>query len=300
MIEFINILFQIFLYVGIIAIIAYFIYPLHDNIENYFKNKVVWITGASSGIGRELAKELARLSPTTRIVLSARREDELYSLAAELHLDADHCLVLPLDLEIHDDGFARKVDLVLDRFKHIDVLINNGGISQRSLIKETVYKVDSRLMNINYLGTITLSKAILQHFIDRQKGHYVVVTSATGYAGTALRSSYAASKHALHGFFDSLRLEHARDNIDVTMVCPGFVKTDVSRNAFQGSGALHKKMDPKTEKGTDPTVCAYDILCGVAARKHEIYVGHLASVVIYLQRFCPKLLYRVLLRTDSA
>jgi short-subunit dehydrogenase len=117
--------------------------------------------GASSGIGRELAKELARLSPTTRLVLSARRENELNSLAAELNLDSDRCLVLPLDLENHDYGFTPKVDLVLDRFGQIDVLINNAGISQRSLIKDTAYRVDSRLMNINFLGTITLSKAVL-------------------------------------------------------------------------------------------------------------------------------------------
>jgi dehydrogenase/reductase SDR family protein 7B len=118
-------------------------------------------TGASSGIGRELAKELVRLSPTTRLILSARRESELHSLADELHLDFDNCLVLPLDLEIHDNRFESKVDLALDRFGQIDVLINNAGISQRSLIKETVYNVDSRLMNINFLGTITLTKTVL-------------------------------------------------------------------------------------------------------------------------------------------
>ncbi|CAF4829004.1 unnamed protein product [Rotaria sp. Silwood1] len=257
-------------------------------------------TSASSGIGRELAKELVRLSPSTRLVLSARREEELRLLAAELQLDADHCLVLPLDLETHECGFQSKVDIVLDRFDHIDVLINNAGVSQRSLIKETKYIVDTRLMSINFLGTVTLSKAVLLHFIQRQKGHFVVVTSVAGYAATALRSSYAASKHALHAFFDSLRLEHAKDHIDVTIACPGFVKTDISLNAFEGSGQLHKKMDPKTEKGTDPTVCAYDILCGIAARKHEIYVGHLAVVVVYIRRLFPQLLYRILLRTESA
>ncbi|CAF0881792.1 unnamed protein product [Rotaria sordida] len=298
--EFLNIFFQIILYFGIIAIIAYFIYPLHNNIENYFKNNVVWITGASSGIGRALAKELIRLSPSTRLVLSARREDELHSLVAELPVNPDQCLVLPLDLETHEYGFQSKVDIVLDRFNQIDVLINNAGISQRSLIKETKYAVDTRLISINFLGTITLTKAVLSHFIQRQKGHFVVVTSVAGYAATSLRSSYAASKHALHAFFDALRLEHTKDHIDVTIVCPGFVKTNISINALEGSGQLHNKMDPKTEKGTDPTVCAYDILHGIAARKHEIYVGHLASIVIYLRRLCPQLLYRIFLRTEAS
>lgn len=128
----------------------------------------------------------------------------------------------------------------------------------------------------------------------------MVVTSATGYVGTALRSAYAASKHALHGFFDSLRLEHVSDHIDVTMVCPGFVKTDVSINALEGSGALHRQMDPKTATGTDPTECAFDILRGVADQKHEIYVGRSAAMVIYLRRFCPKLLFHVLRRMKTA
>jgi NADP-dependent 3-hydroxy acid dehydrogenase YdfG len=175
---FLAIFFQIFLYFGIIAVVAYWLFPLHDNIEKYFQNKVVWITGklsqlgwifsifffigASSGIGRELAKQLARLSPSTRIILSARREQELRALADELHLDFEHCLVLPLDLELQYDCFKSKFDLVLERFGQIDILINNAGISQRSFIRDTMYKVDSRLMNINYLGTVTLSKTVLQ------------------------------------------------------------------------------------------------------------------------------------------
>ncbi|CAF1036329.1 unnamed protein product [Rotaria sp. Silwood1] len=293
------IFFQVFLYFGIIVLVACWLFPLHDNIEKYFQNKVVWITGASSGIGRELAKELARLSPSTRLILSARREAELEILANELHLDADHCLVLPLDLELQYDCFKSKVDLVIERFGQIDVLINNAGISQRSLIRDTLYKVDARLMNINFLGTITLTKTVLQHFIERQKGHFVVVTSATGYIGASLRSTYAAAKHALHGFFDTLRLEHAHDHIDVTIVCPGFVRTAVSQNALEGSGLPHGKMDPKTDKGTDPTKCAYDILCGIANREHEIYVGYLASITIYLGRFFPRLLYHVLLHMKS-
>ena len=186
--EILGIIIHFVLYFGIIALVGYFIYTVHDNIENYFDNKVVWITGekspsvstrtyqrawlralrksrlvlgASSGIGREIAKELARRCPSVSLVLSARRDKELDSLAAELNLDPSRCLVLPLDLERHQQGFDSKLELVLERFGHLDVLINNAGISQRSLIKDTVYTVDSRLISINYLGTVTLSKMVL-------------------------------------------------------------------------------------------------------------------------------------------
>lgn len=114
-----------------------------------------------------------------------------------------------------------------------------------------------------------------------------------------MRSSYAASKHALHGFFQSLRFEHTRDHIDVTVVVPGFVRTDISINALAGSGVTHGKMDPKTEKGTDPAKCAYDILFGIARRQHEVYVGYLGAVTVYLQRFCPRLLNYVLLHSKA-
>ena len=124
-------------------------------------NDCCWNLGASSGIGRELVRELVRLSPTTKLIISARREKELHALQKELNLDFQQCLVLPLDLEIQQDCFKSKVDLALERFGQIDVLINNAGISQRSLIKETVYNVDARLININFLGTVTLSKAVL-------------------------------------------------------------------------------------------------------------------------------------------
>lgn len=126
-----------------------------------------------------------------------------------------------------------------------------------------------------------------------------MISSAAGYAGTALRSSYAASKHALHGFFDSLRLEHIRDHIDVTIVCPGFIRTAISQNAFDGAGCQHGQMDPQTDKGSDPTKCAFDILRGVANREHEVYVGRMSSIVVYLRRFCPWLLFHVLLRVRN-
>lgn len=184
--EVLGVLFHFVLYFGIIALVAYFIYPLQDGIEHYFDKKVVWITGksphlsrsstqseevyykksrlvlgASSGIGRELAKELARICPSVSLVLSARREEELKSVAAELNLDPKQYLILPLDLEQHEYSFESKLAFVLNRLGDLDVLINNAGISQRSLIKDTIHSVDSRLISINYLGTVALSKTVL-------------------------------------------------------------------------------------------------------------------------------------------
>ncbi|CAF1090149.1 unnamed protein product, partial [Didymodactylos carnosus] len=232
MYQYYAVIYQLLLYLGIIALVIYLFLPLQERIEQFYRNKVVWITGASSGIGLELVKHLAVLSPTTKLVLSSRREDELEKIVEELKLDRDRCLILPLDLEYHGDLFKSKVDLVLDRFDHIDILINNAGISQRSLIKDTQYSVDQRLMSINYLGTVTLSKSVLEHFIAQKHGHFVVVSSVSGYVGTPSRSTYAASKHALHGFFDALRFEHEKDNIHVTVICPGYIRTKISENAF--------------------------------------------------------------------
>lgn len=116
-----------------------------------------------------------------------------------------------------------------------------------------------------------------------------MISSVVGYVGSQLRSSYAASKHALHGFFESLRLEHVDDNINVTMVCPGFIRTDISRNALKGSGVKHGEMDPKTDSGTDPSVCAFEILKSVSNCDSEVYTGSMSSL-IYIRRFFPRLL----------
>jgi dehydrogenase/reductase SDR family member 7B len=145
---------------------------IYDRLKNASKNSLIGrivlvyccfhiYLGASSGIGKELARELVRSCPSVSLVLSARRVDELNALANELNLDTDRYLVLPLDLEQHACGFESKLSLVIAKFNRMDILINNAGISQRSLIEDTTADVDSRLININYLGTIRLSKAVL-------------------------------------------------------------------------------------------------------------------------------------------
>ena len=207
-----------------------------------FSNKVVWITGASSGIGKALAIELSKQNAT--LILSSRKTATL-ELVKQACTEPSKVKILALDLE-DAKTLHQKATAAIALFGGVDILVNNGGVSQRSFAKDTEISVDKRIMDVNYMGTITLTKALLPHFITKKRGHFVTTTSIVGKIGTPLRSSYAASKHALHGFFDSLRAEHFKDNILVTLVCPGFVATNISKNALTGDGSPQQKMDNAT------------------------------------------------------
>lgn len=255
------------------------------------KNKVIWITGASSGIGKSLATLLS--SQNTKLILSSRNESLLNEVKNEC-IDKDKVKVLPLDLENYHD-FDKKVKEAISFFGNIDVLINNGGISQRSLAKETTISVDKRIMDVNYLGTVALTKAVLPHFIENKKGQFVITTSIVGKIGTPLRSSYAASKHALHGFFDSLRAEVHQYNIKVTLVCPGFVTTNVSKNALTGDGSPQEKMDKATANGIDSNRFARLMLKAIQKEKEEVYIaGAKEKLGVYAKRYYPKLLSKMI------
>lgn len=252
-----------------------------------FTNKVIWITGASSGIGKALAIELSKHN--VKLVLSARNEAKL-SEVKKACSNPNQVLVLPLDLG-NIESFNLKVNEVISTFGKIDILVNNGGISQRSLAKDTNISVDQQLMNINYIGTVALTKAVLSHFIENKQGQFVVTTSIVGKIGTPLRSSYAASKHALHGFFDSLRAENHANNISVTLVCPGFVKTNVSINALTGDGSPQNKMDTATQNGISPNRFARIMVKAIYKKKEEVYIaGAKEKLGVYVKRFFPKLL----------
>lgn len=255
--------------------------------------RVVWITGASAGIGAALARAYARAGAA--LVLSARRVEALEAVRAQcLGLGAADAAVVPLDLA-RPDGHAAAVDRVVADFGRIDLLVNNGGISQRSLARDTVLDVDRRLMDVNFVGTVSLTKAVLPVMTRQRGGHIAVVTSLVGHIGTPKRSAYAASKHALHGFFDSLRAEVWRDDIAVTLVCPGFVRTDVSLNALAGDGRPHATMDRGQANGMDPDVCARKIRRGLERRRAEVWVGGKEVFAVWIERFCPPL-YRFMAR----
>jgi len=256
-----------------------------------FKDQVFWITGASSGIGKSLTIELANLG--AKLIISSRNESVLYKVKEQCEFP-ENIAVLALDLEAYDD-LVTKVDEAISVFGRIDVLVNNGGISQRSLVKDTSIAVDKRLMDINYLGTVALTKALLPHFIENKSGHFVVTTSIVGKIGTPLRSTYAATKHALHGFFDSLRAEHHNDNITVTLICPGFVTTNVSKNALTGDGSPQNTMDTATENGIHPDEFAKQMLKAIRNKREEVYIAGIKEKLgVYTKRFFPKLLSKMI------
>jgi len=252
-----------------------------------FTNKIVWITGASSGIGKSLAIELSKQH--TKLILSSRNEIALNQVKNECE-NSENVKILPLDLENYNN-MSSKVEEAFLLFGTIDVLFNNGGISQRSLVKDTSIEVDKRIMNINYLGTVALTKAILPHFIQQNSGYFVVTTSIVGKIGTPLRSSYSASKHALHGFFDSLRAEVYQNNIKVTLACPGFVQTNVSLNALTGNGTPQNKMDSATKNGLTSETFVKLLLKAVKKEKQEVYIGGFKEKLgVFTKRFFPKIL----------
>jgi short-subunit dehydrogenase len=257
-----------------------------------FSGQVVWITGASSGIGEATARAFA--ADGARLVLSSRRPDELERVRRTCARHGDH-LVTPLDLA-RSETFPSLVADVLARFGRIDVLVNNGGVSQRALAIDATLAVERTLMEVDYFGPIALTKAVLPAMLARRAGHLVVVSSVMGYLGTPGRSTYAAAKHALHGYFDSLRAEVWREGIKVTLVCPGYVRTAVSDNAVGPRGEKHGRTDGKTMTGISPEKCAAALVRGVARGHNEIYVGGQEVAGIYLQRFAPWLLARVVRR----
>jgi short-subunit dehydrogenase len=260
-------------------------------IMNSFTNKVVWITGASSGIGEALAKCLAK--ENAKVILSARNKAELDRVQQEAGLNDSNSLVLQLDLS-ETKLIGDHVSAVIKKFGRIDVLINNGGISQRATAAQTNLDTDRQIMEINYFGTVAITKAVLPYLIAQESGQIVVISSIAGKFGFYLRSSYSASKHALHGFFESLRMEIYKKNIKVLIVCPGKVRTKISQNALKGDGSKHQKADEATEKGISAESCAAQIIHAIRKGKEEIFVGGKELRAVWVKRLFPNLFSKLI------
>ncbi|RYD73910.1 MAG: SDR family oxidoreductase [Sphingobacteriales bacterium] len=248
-------------------------------------SKIVWITGASSGIGEALVYEY--FNAGNKLIISARNRDELFRVKGNCQ-NSFNVHVLPFDLS-ETEMLQDKAEDAIKIFGKIDLLINSGGVSQRGLALETELKTERRIMDTNFWGTVVLSKAVLPSMIKNGGGQIVVISSLVGKFGTKLRSAYSASKHALHGYFDSLRSEVYDKNIDITIVCPGFIKTNVSVNALTASGNSQGTMDDAQANGMSAKYCATEIVKAATAKKEEVYIGGKETKAVLLKRFFPKI-----------
>ena len=245
-----------------------------------FENKVIWVTGASSGIGEGIVRKLASLG--AKLILSARNLETLELIRKSLPNPSNH-LCLPLDLE-NSSNFQDLANQVIEKYSKIDYLINNGGLSQRSEAWETPMEIDRRIMEINYFGNIALTKTVLPIMQKQQSGHIVVISSIAGKFGFFLRSAYSASKHALQGFYESVLLEEEKNNIHVTIAYPGKINTNISVNALNSSGSSHGVMED----------CVNELIKAVLTKKKEILIGNKEIKAVTLKRFFPALFWKVI------
>lgn len=256
----------------------------------YYHNKVIWITGASSGIGAELAKQLAKQD--AKLVLSARDVSKLNELKNQLH-NPDQHMVLPLDLSQLNDA-SNFTTQILAKFGRLDILINNGGISQRASAHETEMEVNRQLMEVNFFGNITLAKAVLPIFRTQKSGQYLIVSSIAGKFGFHLRSIYSASKAALVGYYESLAMEEATNGIKVTLAFPGKINTPISKSALTASGQAHGTMDHNQATGMPVEHCVGLMLEALAKGKREVLIGGKELIAVYLKRFFPRLFWNII------
>lgn len=257
------------------------------------REKAVWITGASGGIGEALAVAAAQRG--ARLLLTARREEELKRVQARCEAFSP-CARLPLDLMTVDaDAALEQAEALVGP---IDVLVNNAGLSQRSLIRDTDMQVYRRLMELDFFAVVALSKAVLPGMVARGGGHIVTVSSVVGTISSPLRSGYAAAKHALHGFFDAAAAEYWSEGVRFTLACPGFVATQVSANALTGDGRPNGQVEASTAAGMAPDECAQRIWKAVERNRYEVTMGR-ERFYVYLKRFTPGLFAWLLRRVAT-
>ncbi len=261
---------------------------------NDFQDKVIWITGASSGIGEAMAYELARRG--AMLILSARRADVLTAVKS-CCMRPDKHTVLPMDMT-DQSSFLEKTAMVLSTHGHIDMLINNAGVSQRGLVKDTSLEVDRQIMELDFFGPIALTKTVLPHMLSRGAGHLVAVSSVVGLVATPYRSAYASAKHAIIGFHDALRAEVHAAGLKVSVLCPGFVRTNVSLSALTSDGTPHGKVDAKQDKAMSAEAFARKAVDALSRGQGRIVIAGKERLAVYLGRLSPALLERLVRRVS--
>jgi dehydrogenase/reductase SDR family protein 7B len=254
----------------------------------YFINKKIWITGASSGIGKALALTLA--ADNISLILTARNIDALNEVVKACVIQGANAQLLALDLT--DEHQINTIDD--DICTGIDIIIHCAGVSQRSLALETNNSVNRQLMEINYFSIIALTQKILPSMCNRMNGQVVIISSVAGKIGTPLRSGYAGAKHALQGYFDSLRAELHHKNVSITIVFPGYINTDISMKSLTADGSQYNKIDRALSHGLPLEKCSQQIIHAIAKRKEEVIVSALKEKIgVIIKRLFPQLMSKI-------
>lgn len=259
---------------------------------NFWKGKKIWIVGASSGIGEALVLELAKLEAS--ILISARNESKLKELQSQS--PSGKLEVLSLDVERHEE-LPALAEQAWKEFGPFDFVFLNAGMSVRDLVVNTQTSVEKKIMDINFWGPVVLTKSLLKLFQPENTLHLVVTSSLSGKYGVPKLAGYAASKHALHGYFDSLRAETAQQNLQIHLVIPGFVRTNITVAGLKGDGTPNGKMQSALAEGMDPLTCAKGILKGLQNGKEEFVVGGNEKYTVALNQYFPGLT-RLLIRSN--
>lgn len=256
-----------------------------------YKGKTVWITGASSGIGAELAGQFA--AEGARVIISSHEAEELENVRKQLEpVSRDvHTVVFNLG---NPDEVQATAEKVLKEFGRVDVLMNNGGISVRAEALETLLEIDRRIMEIDYFSGVILTKALLPKMIENGYGHIGVTASISGKFGYPLRSSYAAAKHALFGFYKSLWAENYSKGIRVTIFSPGRVRTNIAFHSLLKDGSEHGKNDPALASGIAPSTCARKMIRAMKRNRKDVLIGRIELVMVWIHKYCKPLYYRVI------
>lgn len=261
-----------------------------------YKGKTVWITGASSGIGAELARQFAMEG--ARVIISSHEAEELSGVKKQLEsISTDiHEVVFNLG---NPEEVKATADKVLKEFGRVDVLMNNGGISTRALATETSLEIDRRIMEIDYFSGVILTKALLPAMIENGYGHIGVTSSISGKFGFPLRSAYAAAKHALFGFYKSVWAENNKKGIRVTVFSPGRVRTNISLHALEKDGKAHGKMDAGQAKGITPEKCAQKMIRAMKRNRKDVLIGGSELVMVWIHKNFKPLYYLLVNKISS-
>ena len=249
------------------------------------QDQVVWITGASSGIGEALAYAFANRG--AKLILSSRREEELRRVKKNCSLPDEHVLIVPLDVA-ETEKIPSAVQTVLSHFKRIDILVNNAGVSHWTKVKDLSVELIQRIMNVNFIGGAALTHEVLPGMLERKQGSIIVISSVLGKMPVRKQAAYVASKYALQGFYDTLRLEVAGDGVHVLVVCPGFVRTNVAKNSLNKEGVAINQDNEKIKSGLDPSYVAERILQSLDRKKNELVIaGKPEKTALWMKRFFP-------------